>query len=268
MNAQTIDHNTPVVILAGGQGTRIRDVSSVLPKPMLDVGGKPILWHIMKIYAHYGFRRFIISLGYMGEQIKNFFLHYQAMTNDFTVRLGEPEKIRFHSANESDWEVTCVDTGLNTMTGGRVRRVRHLIDTEHFMLTYGDGVADIDLHRLFRFHRAHGKMATVTGVHPPGRFGDLILSGDQVVDFSEKRQVTEGVINGGFFVFRRQFLDAYLDDREDLILERTPMENLARDGQLMSYVHEGFWRCMDTTRDYTSLNELWAADQAAWKVWQ
>lgn len=268
MSDPIIDFNTPVVILAGGQGTRIRDVSSLLPKPMLDVGGRPILWHIMKIYAHYGFHRFIICLGHMGEQIKSFFLHYRAMTSDFTLRLGEPEKIRFHNANENDWEVTCIDTGLNTMTGARVRRIRHLIDTDHFLLTYGDGVSDLDLHALVRFHLAHGKMATVTGVHPPGRFGDLILSGQQVVDFSEKRQVTEGVINGGFFVFRREFLDAYLDDREDLILERDPLENLARDGQLMSYVHQGFWRCMDTARDYTSLNELWTSKQAAWKVWE
>lgn len=265
MNQPNLD--MPVVILAGGQGTRIRDVTTSVPKPMLDIGGRPIIWHIMKHYAHYGYKRFIVCLGYMGEQIKNFFLNYRTATSDFTMRLGSPDSIEYHSdCDECDWVVTLVDTGLNTMTGGRVGRIRDYITTDHFMLTYGDGVADVDLADLWRFHLAHGKIGTVTGVHPPGRFGDLMLSGKQVTDFSEKRQVTEGIINGGFFVFRRQFLTDYLTPSETLILEREPLERLAHDGELMCYVHQGFWQCMDTARDYNFLNELWRTGQAKWLI--
>ena len=259
----------PVVILAGGKGTRIRDVSDARPKPMLDIGGMPVLWHIMKIYAHHGFRRFIVCLGFNGEQIKTFFLHYRAMTSDFTLHLRDPEGIRFHhSPDEGDWEVTCADTGLDTMTGGRVWRVRDYLDTDHFMLTYGDGVSDVDLHALARFHLAHGRIGTVTGVHPPGRFGDLIVDGEQVTEFAEKRPASSGLINGGFFVFRREFITQYLNEREDLILERAPLETLSRAGQLMVYHHAGFWRSMDTAQDYKVLNELWSTDQARWKVWR
>jgi len=268
MNSDKIDFNTPVVILAGGKGIRIQDVTTLRPKPMIKIGGHPILWHIMKTYSHYGFNRFIICLGHMGDQVRSFFLHYRAITSDFTIHLGEPNSIKYHNGGETNWEVTCVDTGPNTFTGGRIWRVRNFIDTENFMLTYGDAVSDINIHELIQFHIAHGKTATVTGVHPPGRFGDLILSGYQVKDFSEKRQVTEGFINGGFFVFRREFLDIYLDEREDLILEREPLERLTRDGELMSYVHQGFWRCMDTARDYDVLNELCDRHQASWKVWE
>jgi glucose-1-phosphate cytidylyltransferase len=221
----------------------------------------------MKTYAHWDFKRFILCLGFMGEQVKNFFLHYQAMTRDFTLRLGDPNSIQFFNSNETDWQVTCLDTGLETMTGGRVWRARGQIDTDNFFLTYGDGVADVNLRALLGFHLAHGKIGTVTGVHPPGRFGELNVGGDQVVDFSEKRQTTQGLINGGFFVFRREFLEGYLDGREDLILERDPLERLARDGELMVYCHEGFWQCMDTYRDYQYLNNLWKEGRAPWRVW-
>lgn len=263
-----VNPSIPVVILCGGKGTRIRDAGDLRPKPMLDIGGRPILWHIMRTYAHYGFKDFVLALGYLGEQIKNFVLNYKAFTSDFTVTLGDRNAIAFHNNTEADdWRVTCVDTGPETMTGGRVWRVRHHIHTDYFLLTYGDGVSTVDIPQLVRFHRSHGKIATVTGVHPPGRFGDLLVEDERVVDFSEKRQTTEGFINGGFFVFQRAFIDRYLDQREELILEREPLERLAQDGQLMVYKHRGFWQCMDTFRDYQALNRLWDEGQAPWKVW-
>lgn len=258
-----------VVILCGGYGTRIRDVADDIPKPMIPVGGRPILWHIMKYYAHWGHTDFVLCLGYRGQVLKDFFLNYKAMTSDFTLKLGQPDSIAYHSQHdESDWHVTLVDTGLKAMTGARIRRIRRFIgDDEVFMLTYGDGVGDVDLDALLRFHRAHGKLVTVTGVRPPGRFGELnIDTKGSVVEFNEKPQSVGGRISGGFFVCQREFLDR-LGDNEDLVLEQEPMRELVRDGQLMMYEHDGFWQPMDTYREYTLLNQLFDEDRAPWMLW-
>ena len=253
----------PVVILAGGLGTRLREETAFRPKPMVEVGGRPILWHIMKIYDHFGHRRFVLPVGYLGDMIKDYFLSYADRHADFTVDTFSGELQRHDSPPES-WSVTVVDTGLDTMTGGRVRRLRdHL--PGRFMLTYGDGVADVPLDRLLAFHESHGRLATVTAVRPPSRFGALGLDGDSVVDFSEKPQAEGGWINGGFFIFERAVLDHLADD--STVLEREPLEALARDGQLMAYRHHGFWEPMDTERDRTNLVNLWAEGTAPWKVW-
>lgn len=259
-----------VVILCGGYGTRIRDVADNIPKPMIPIGGLPILWHIMKYYAHWGHREFVLCLGYRGQVIKEFFLNYKALTSDFTVTLGGASSIRYHNDHsESDWSVTLVDTGLQAMTGARIRRVkRFLEDQENFLLTYGDGVGDVDLDRLIGFHDAHGRIMTVTAVRPPGRFGEL-MSDEQglVSEFNEKPQATGGRISGGFFVCRRELFD-YLDDREDLVLEQGPMRNLVRDKQLMMFDHDGFWQPMDTYREYSYLNGLCDKGHAPWMPWK
>lgn len=258
-----------VVILCGGQGTRIRDVSDSIPKPMIPIGDFPILWHLMKYYAAWGHKQFILCLGYKGQVIKDFFLNYEAHTNDFTLTLGRNKSIEYHDEHaESDWKVTLADTGLNAMTGARVKKVqRHLAGEQDFMLTYGDGVGDIDLDKLLAFHRSHGKVLTVTGVRPPGRFGELM--GDatgKVTEFNEKPQASGGRISGGFFVCRGKIFD-YLDDREDLVFEVEPMQKLVRDGQMMVYEHDGFWQPMDTYRDYLYLNRLWDKEGAPWMKW-
>jgi glucose-1-phosphate cytidylyltransferase len=258
-----------VVILCGGLGTRLREETDVRPKPMLEIGGRPILWHVMKLYAHYGFKEFILCLGYKGSVIKDFFLNYGMRMNDFTIHLGETSAIQHHTAHaEEGWSVTLADTGESTLTGGRVRRIRRYLDDGPFCLTYGDGVGNIDVGEVVKFHRAHGRIGTVTGVRPMGRFGELRLAGDRVVEFSEKPQVTEGLINGGFFVFEREFIDRYLEDRDDLVLEREPMERLCADGQLMMRWHDGFWHPMDTYREWRVLEDMWASGKAPWKVWQ
>jgi glucose-1-phosphate cytidylyltransferase len=255
------------VILCGGIGTRLREETEYRPKPMVEIGGRPILWHIMKSYAVHGFTDFVICLGYKGNKIKEYFLNYEAMNNDFTVQLGRPESIEFHDAHgENGWRVTLVDTGHETMTGARVRRAARFITGDRFMLTYGDGVSSIDLRRLLAFHEQAGTVATVTGVHPSSRFGELLVDGSRVAQFSEKPQTHEGVINGGFFVFERKALD-YLSDDASCVLEREPLERLAAEGQLSVYRHEGFWQCMDTYRDFQQLNQLWEAGEAAWKTW-
>lgn len=256
------------VILCGGLGTRIRDVSADIPKPMIPIGRNPIVWHIMKGYANFGFSQFIMCLGYQSHVIKDFFLNYHIRTSDITVSLGRAESIECHTGHaEEDWQVTLAETGINAMTGARVKRVQaYLADDEHFMLTYGDGVGNVDIRALVDFHKSHGRICTVTGVRPPGRFGELELSGDHVVGFNEKPQVSEGRISGGFFVCSRRIFD-YLDDAEDLVLETTPMQRLVADGQLMMYRHDGFWHPMDTSRDYKLLNDLWEKGRAPWKVW-
>ncbi len=256
--------NIPVVILCGGMGTRLREETEFKPKPMVEVGGKPIVWHIMKIYAHYGFRRFILCLGYKGSIIKDYFLNYEAMSNDFTIHLGRKNRIAFQSNHaEQDFEVTLVDTGLHTMTGGRIKRIEPYIDTDYFMATYGDGLADVQLQNLIAFHTAHGKIATLTATRSPSRYGVLDLSeSGSVQSFREKVQ-TEW-INGGFFVFNRDIF-RYLD--RDCILERAPMERLAQDDELMAFQHNGFWIGMDTYREYEMLNQMWDEGQASWKVW-
>lgn len=257
------------VILCGGQGTRIRDVSENLPKPMIPVGRLPILWHIMKYYACMGHNEFILCLGYKGQVIKDFFLNYESHTRDFTLTLGAAKSVEYHTEHEeTDWRVTLADTGQDAMTGARVRRIRKYIgDDEHFMLTYGDGVGDVDIGKLVEFHLAHGKILTVSGMRPPGRFGELMHGQDgRVTEFNEKPQATGGRISGGFFVCRRELFD-YLDDCEDLVFEQGPMRKLVADGQMMMYGHDGFWQPMDTYRDYMYLNGLVDKGEAPWVKW-
>jgi len=255
-----------VVILAGGYGTRIRDVADNIPKPMIPIGRYPILWHIMKYYASYGHREFVLCLGYKGQIIKDFFLNYEAHTKDFTIVLGRGGNLRFHTDHdESGWEVTLVDTGLDSMTGARLRKIKNYVhDDEQFMFTYGDGVGDINIERLLAFHRAHGKILTVTGVRPPGRFGELSADVNGLVsEFNEKPQATAGRISGGFFVCRREIF-AYLDERDDLVFEVEPMNRMVADRQLSLYQHDGFWQPMDTSRDYQLLNSIYAKGNAPW----
>jgi glucose-1-phosphate cytidylyltransferase len=253
------------IILAGGQGTRLREETEYRPKPLVDVGGRPILWHILKYYAHYGVTDFVLCLGYRGHMIKEYFLNYEAMNNDFTICLGEKHQINYHGAHdEQDYNVTLADTGLETMTGGRVARVKRYVDDETFCVTYGDGLTDLNLHKAMEFHRSHGRLATVTAVRPISRFGVLELSeAGQVQRFVEKPQM-EGWASAGFMIFNRRVFD-YLGG-DDCVLEQEPMERLAREDQLMAYRHDGFFFAMDTYREYLYLNELWASGKAPWKV--
>ena len=258
-----------VVILCGGYGTRIRDVADNIPKPMIPVGRFPILWHIMKYYACYGHKDFVLCLGYKSQAIKDFFLNYEAHIKDFTIDLGGKASVQFHTEHaESDWRVTLAETGLNALTGARIRRAqKYLGDDDSFMLTYGDGVGDVDLDRLLAFHNSHGKALTVTGVRPPGRFGELLSDANgKVTEFNEKPQATGGRISGGFFVCRKNLFD-YLDDREDLMFEKEPMARLVKDGQLMVFEHDGFWQPMDTHREYQLLNDLYDSGKAPWVKW-
>jgi glucose-1-phosphate cytidylyltransferase len=259
-----------VLILCGGRGTRIREVSDLIPKPMITIGNRPVLWHVMKIYSSYGYNDFVLLLGYMGTVIRDYFLNFAAYTTDVTVDLAtnHSDRLSFHSKTSEPWRVTLVDTGDETMTGARLLRARHhLKGEETFCLTYGDGVGDIDIAALIQFHQAHGKLATLTGVSPPSRFGELHVEGAAVKSFNEKPQVAGGYINGGFFVLNTEVVDRYLDDREDLVLEREPVERLTHDGQLMMYRHDGFWQPMDTPREFDLLNKLWNSGAAPWKVW-
>jgi len=258
----------PVVILCGGLGTRLREETEYRPKPMVEIGGRPILWHIMRLYAHHGFKEFVLCLGYKGMAIKEYFLNYQPLVSDFTIRLGEAPSVSYLNGREAvDWSVTLVDTGLETMTGARVKRVQKYVDTDRFMLTYGDGLANIDIHALLRTHREHGKLVTVTGVRPPSRFGEMNVRRDGVVDtFDEKPQISEGFVNGGFFVCERGFFD-YLSEDESCVLEHEPLRRVAVDGQLSAYGHEGFWQCMDTYREWQMLNSMWESKEPPWKVW-
>lgn len=258
--------NIKVVILCGGMGTRLREETEFKPKPLVEIGGKPILWHIMKIYSHYGFKDFILCLGYKGEMIKEYFLNYELLNSDFTIELGS-KNIEIHgSHDESGLKVSLVNTGETTLTGSRVKKIEKFIDSETFMLTYGDGVADINISELLKFHKSHGKIGTITGVHPVSRFGELVVRDSEVVSFSEKPQSSDGLINGGYFVFNRQFLD-YVRQDEDCVLEKEPLEDLVRDGELRVYKHNGFWQCMDTYRDFILLNSLWKTNPQ-WKVWK
>jgi glucose-1-phosphate cytidylyltransferase len=253
-----------VVILAGGLGTRLAEETELKPKPMVEIGGQPVLWHIMKHYAHYDFKNFVIALGYKGTVIKKYMVDYCALNSDLTINMGTGETA-LHDGYRPDWVVDLVDTGLGTMTGGRVKRLaRHLNET--FMMTYGDGVSNIDLCDLLRFHRSHGKLATLTAVRPVARFGQLGLNGEVVADFTEKPQTMEGWINGGFFVLEPEVLD-YIDG-DMTFWERDPLERLADDGQLMAYRHDQFWQCMDTLRDKLTLEKLWDSGNPPWKVWE
>ena len=254
-----------IIILAGGLGTRLQEETTVKPKPMIDVGGRPILWHIMSIYATHGYKEFVVALGYKGEVIKNYFLNYYYLRNSFSIYLSNG-RLDVHDGDREDWVVHLVDTGLHTETGGRVNRLAPWIGNETFMMTYGDGVANINIRELEAFHRRHGKLATVTAVRPSARFGDLDLDGDLVARFAEKPQIGEGWINGGFFVLEPGVLD-YIEG-DETIFEREPLERLAHDGQLAAYRHADFWRCMDTLRDVRLLESLWREGNAPWKVWK
>jgi len=256
------------MILCGGQGTRLREHTELRPKPMVEIGGRPILWHIMKSYAHHGVTDFILCLGYKANVIKEYFLNYQAMNCDFTVALGQKDGLKLHGAGGDDegWNVTLADTGEETMTGARVRRAARYLDRkdETFLVTYGDGLSDVNIGNAIKFHKKHGKLATLTGVRPPSRFGELQVDGHQVNAFSEKPQIGQGMINGGFFCFERGFLE-YLSESPECILERTPLESCAADGELCVFEHPGYWQCMDTYRDWLSLEAQWKSGQAPWK---
>jgi glucose-1-phosphate cytidylyltransferase len=253
------------ILLAGGLGTRLAEETATVPKPMVEIGGRPILWHIMSLYAAQGFSEFIVALGYKGEVVKDYFLNFHTRNADLTVRLG-PGENEVHEREQPDWTVHLVDTGVATQTGGRLRRLAPWLGGDRtFMMTYGDGVADIDLGRLLAFHRAHGRPATVTAVRPPARFGGLSLDGDRVASFDEKPQAGEGWINGGFFVLESSVLGLIASDQTFWELE--PLETLASRGQLMAFRHEGFWQPMDTLREKRHLEELWSSGHAPWKVW-
>ncbi len=254
-----------VVILCGGLGTRLREETELRPKPMVEIGGQPILWHIMQGHASYGFKEFILALGYKGEVIKQYFLDYYHLHSNLTVSLAAGA-VTAHDGKREDWLVHLIDTGLQTQTGGRVKQLAPWIGGETFMLTYGDGVCDADIRDLLRFHQTHGRLATVTAVRPPSRFGGLSFDGDLVTEFSEKPQIGEGWINGGFFVLEPGGLD-YIEG-DDTIFEREPLERLAKDGQLVAYRHTGFWQCVDSLRDVRLLESLWASGKAPWKVWE
>jgi glucose-1-phosphate cytidylyltransferase len=252
-----------VIILAGGFGTRLAEYTETIPKPMVPIGGKPILWHIMQRYASFGHNDFYIALGYKAEVIKEYFLTLNPKNSDFSKELYTV-KVSTHNSSDMDWNVTLMDTGKDSMTGGRLKRLESFIGNEPFLLTYGDGLADLDIARLVEFHKNHGKMVTVTAVHPVARFGELKIDGDCVKSFKEKPQVTRGWINGGFFVCQPQFFDLIKDDQT--VLEAEPLEQAASIGELMAYKHEGFWQCMDTKRDKDLLEELWSTNKAPWKT--
>ena len=251
-----------VILLAGGFGSRLSEYTEAIPKPMVTVGGRPMIWHIMRTYAHFGHKDFYLALGYRAEVIKEYFLHYRSLNADFSVDL-RTGLMTPHQTDAADWRVTLVNTGLESMTGGRVKRMQRFIGNETSMLTYGDGMADIDLERLLAFHRSHGKMVTVTAVHPGARFGELELTGDLVDSFQEKPQTKQGWVNGGYFVIEPRFFDVIAGDAT--ILEREPLEQAAKMGELMAFRHEGFWQCMDTKRDRDALENLWQSGQAPWR---
>ncbi len=254
-----------VVILAGGFGTRLSEYTEAIPKPMVSIGGIPILKHIMNRYAHFNHKDFYLALGYKGDLIKNYFLNYRALKSDFTVDLSTGA-IKYHKNEATDWKVTLIETGLNSMTGGRIKRLKSLIGNGPFMLTYGDGLADIDLDKLLRFHENHGKMVTVTAVRPSARFGELIIDNGKVMRFMEKPQITQGWINGGYFVIQPDFLELISGDSS--VLEREPLEAASNMGELMAYKHDGFWQCMDTKRDKDFLEECWKSNSATWTSYE
>jgi len=259
-----IEHRMKAVILAGGFGTRISEETSLKPKPMVEIGGRPILWHIMKIYSTYGINDFVVCVGYKGYLIKEYFANYFLHMSDVTFDLGS-NRMEVHQNSAEPWRVTLVDTGEGTMTGGRIKRVRGYLGAEDFCLTYGDGVADVDIDKLIGFHRRNGRLATVTAVQPPGRFGALQLSADSVHGFQEKPYGDGGWINGGFFVLSPRAIDYIRGD--ETVWEREPLQELARDGQMSAYRHTGFWQAMDTLRDKQHLEELWVQGRAPWKLW-
>jgi glucose-1-phosphate cytidylyltransferase len=254
-----------VAILAGGLGTRLAEETEVKPKPMVEIGDRPILWHIMKHYAHFGFNEFVIALGYKGEYIKRWMRDYSALEGDMTINT-KTGVLKVHQKEQPEWVVNLVDTGLHTLTGGRIRRLRPWLGEDTFMLTWGDGVANVDLTRLLTFHRSHGRLATLTAVRPPARYGHLEFNGDLIASFTEKPQTAEGWINGAFFVLEPAIFD-YIDG-DDTMWEHSPLEGLARDGQLVAYKHTSFWQCMDTMREKHLLQKLWDSGDPPWKLWR
>lgn len=263
-----MENNIPVIIFCGGLGTRLREETEYRPKPLVKIGDRPILWHIMKIYSVFGFKRFILCLGYKGEMIKEYFYHYEIMNNDVTITLGSNKDLKIHSTHdEVGWNVTLCNTGIGAQKGARLKRVEKYVNSDLLMVTYGDGVANINIKKLLEFHLSHGKIATVTGVLPKFlRFGELNIKGEQVTNFAEKPKYTGNYINGGFFVFNRKIFEL-LNDSDECDLEVGPLEELARRNELMVYKHHGFWACMDTIRDFEYLNELWNTNKAEWKIW-
>lgn len=256
-----------LIILAGGMGTRLGQRTAYIPKPMVQIGGKPILWHIMKIYSHYGIKEFIVCLGYKGEVIKDYFLNYEFKNNDFTIDLCNSE-IHYHSKHdETNWKVTLVDTGIDTLKGARLKRIENYLDDEINLITYGDGVSNINILNLVDFHKLNKKVITISGVHPPARFGELKAEGDTLISFEEKPQTSSGLINGGFMVASRE-LFSYLCEAEECDFENGTLEQLARQGKVGVYNHDGFWACMDHERDVKYLNDLWKNNKAFWKVWE
>ncbi len=254
-----------VAILAGGYGTRLAEETEIRPKPLVEIGGKPILWHIMMHYAHYGFNEFVIALGYKGEAIKKYMVDFCSLNSNLTIDL-KSGKIEVEEGYKPDWKVKLIDTGTNTQTGGRIKRLAQHLGNETFMLTWGDGVSDVDLKKLLAFHRSHGKLATLTAVRPPARYGHLRFDEDRIMEFTEKPQTGEGWINGAFFVLEPGVFD-YIDG-DDIVWEKEPLERLTKDGQLMAYRHTSFWQCMDTLREKYILEKLWQSGNAPWKTWE
>jgi glucose-1-phosphate cytidylyltransferase len=253
------------IILSGGLGTRLSEETDVKPKPMVEIGGYPIIWHIMNIYSTYGHNEFYVALGYKGEQVKRYFMEYNLLQNDLNVNLQTGTTTTTGNAKHQNWDINLINTGQDTQTGGRILKLQDYISSGTFMATYGDGVSDINIQNLIRFHKSHGKLATITAVRPPSRFGALQFEDDKVISFAEKPQIDEGWINGGFFVLEPQVLD-YIDN-DSTIFERDPLEKLAQDGQLMAYKHQGFWQPMDTLRELRLLRSMWDTNQAPWKTW-
>jgi glucose-1-phosphate cytidylyltransferase len=262
-------NNIPVVILCGGKGTRLKEETEMIPKPLVRIGDKPILWHIMKLYSAYGFRHFILPVGYKGEKIKEYFLNYNALRGDFTIDFEDGQrKIIPHTSIEDTWKVTIVDTGLNTETGARIKRIKPYITSETFLLTYGDGVSDINVNKLLKFHLTQGTTATVTGVHPPARFGEIAIKNKLAVGFWEKQQLRQGYINGGFFALNKNVFNFLKGDDPYVNFERDILPKIAKSRELSVFCHSGFWQCMDTLRDMEYLNEIWATGNIPWKIWQ
>ena len=256
-----------VIILAGGYGTRLGNITEAIPKPIIKIGNKPIIWHIMKIYSHYGYKDFIISLGFKAEVIKEYFYNYNIYNNDYSINIGTKRITQLNNHDESDWNVTLIDTGLHTLKGARIKRVEKYLDDDINMVTYGDGVADINIKELVKFHKSHNKIITISGVHPPARFGEIIEKNGKLILFEEKPQISTGLINGGFMVFNKKLLE-YLSSDENCDFEKGPLEKLASIREIMVYKHSGKWECVDTERDLVHLNKIWNENKAFWKVWQ
>lgn len=261
-----------VAILCGGRGTRFREVSDVIPKPMAPIGNRPILWHIMKTYGAHGFNDFALLLGYKGDSIRNYFLNFATLTDDITIQMDRNDagRVLHHGQSASEpWRITCIDTGEDAMTGARLWRARKYLEPEGiFCATYGDGVSNINIPKLVEFHKSHGKVGTLSGVFPPGRFGELTLQGDRILKFNEKPDFSGNYLNGGYFVFNASIFDRYLNDQENLILEREPLQRMATDGELMIYKHDGYWQHMDTPYEFEVLNNSWKTGKAPWKIWK